>query len=62
MASTTYDHVTKRFGGVTAVSDLTVGVTDKESHVLVRPSGLGPRGLGSSGAIYIHASCGFPAA
>ncbi len=41
MASVTYDHVTKRFGGVTAVSDLTLEIKDKEFLVFVGPSGCG---------------------
>src|SRR5207247_3752248 len=35
------DHVTKRFGEVTAVNDLSVQVQDKEFLVLVGPSGCG---------------------
>ena len=35
MASVTYEHVTKRFGDVIAVSDLTIEVADKEFLVLV---------------------------
>jgi multiple sugar transport system ATP-binding protein len=41
MASVTYDHVTKRFGEVVAVSDLSLEVQDKEFLVLVGPSGCG---------------------
>ena len=41
MASVTLDHVTKRFGEVTAVSDMTIEVKDKEFLVLVGPSGCG---------------------
>ena len=41
MASVTFDHVTKRFGEVVAVSDLTLEVPDKEFLVLVGPSGCG---------------------
>jgi multiple sugar transport system ATP-binding protein len=41
MASVTYDHVTKRFGDVTAVNDLDIKVEDKEFLVLVGPSGCG---------------------
>jgi multiple sugar transport system ATP-binding protein len=41
MASVTYDHVTKRFGNVTAVNDLDIHVDDKEFLVLVGPSGCG---------------------
>jgi multiple sugar transport system ATP-binding protein len=41
MASVTYDHVTKRFGDVTAISDLNIEVEDKEFLVLVGPSGCG---------------------
>lgn len=41
MASVTYDHVTKRFGHVVAISDLTIEVQDKEFLVLVGPSGCG---------------------
>ena len=39
MASVTYDHVTKKFGDVTAVNDLDIQVADKEFLVLVGPSG-----------------------
>lgn len=41
MASVTYDHVTKRFGDVTAVNDLNLNIADKEFLVLVGPSGCG---------------------
>ncbi len=41
MASVSYKHVTKRFGDVTAVSDLTIDVADKEFLVFVGPSGCG---------------------
>ncbi len=41
MASVTYDHVTKRFGDVVAVSNLDIHVEDKEFLVLVGPSGCG---------------------
>ncbi len=41
MASVTYDHVTKRFGDVTAVNDMNLEIPDKEFLVLVGPSGCG---------------------
>jgi multiple sugar transport system ATP-binding protein len=41
MASVTFDHVTKRFGDVTAVNDLSIQIADKEFLVLVGPSGCG---------------------
>ena len=41
MASVTYQHVTKRFGDVVAVSDLTIEIADKEFLVFVGPSGCG---------------------
>ncbi|MBI3360988.1 MAG: sn-glycerol-3-phosphate ABC transporter ATP-binding protein UgpC [Chloroflexi bacterium] len=41
MASVTYDHVTKQFGEVKAVHDLSIHVEDKEFLVLVGPSGCG---------------------
>jgi multiple sugar transport system ATP-binding protein len=41
MASVTYEHVTKRFGQVVAVSDLNLEIVDKEFLVLVGPSGCG---------------------
>ena len=41
MASVTYEHVTKRFGDVTAVSDLSIEIADKEFLVFVGPSGCG---------------------
>ncbi len=41
MASITYDHVTKRYGEVLAISDLSLFVEDKEFLVLVGPSGCG---------------------
>jgi multiple sugar transport system ATP-binding protein len=41
MASVTFDHVTKRFGDVVAVNDLTLNILDKEFVVLVGPSGCG---------------------
>ncbi len=41
MASVTYDRVTKKFGDVTAVNDLSIQVADKEFLVLVGPSGCG---------------------
>ena len=41
MANVTYDHVTKRFGDVIAVNDLSIEIADKEFLVLVGPSGCG---------------------
>jgi len=41
MASVTYEHVTKRFGNVVAVNDLTIHIEDKEFLVFVGPSGCG---------------------
>jgi multiple sugar transport system ATP-binding protein len=41
MAGVLLDHVTKRFGDVTAVNDLSIQVQDKEFLVLVGPSGCG---------------------
>src|SRR5438552_17228838 len=41
MATVTYDHVTKKFGEVTAVDDLNIAVRDGELLVLVGPSGCG---------------------
>jgi multiple sugar transport system ATP-binding protein len=41
MATVTFDHVTKRFGEVVAVNDLSLQVRDGEFLVLVGPSGCG---------------------
>jgi multiple sugar transport system ATP-binding protein len=41
MAEVALDHVTKKFGEVLAVNDLTIRVLDKEFLVLVGPSGCG---------------------
>jgi multiple sugar transport system ATP-binding protein len=41
MAGVTLDHVTKQFGEVTAVNDLTIQIHDKGFMVLVGPSGCG---------------------
>ncbi len=41
MASVDYEHVTKRWGDVTAVNDLTLHINDKEFMVYVGPSGCG---------------------
>jgi multiple sugar transport system ATP-binding protein len=41
MASVTYENVTKRFGEVTAVSNLNIEIEDKEFLVFVGPSGCG---------------------
>ena len=41
MASVTYDHVTKRFGEVIALNDLTIHIEDGEFMVFVGPSGCG---------------------
>ncbi len=41
MANVTYEQVSKRFGDVTAVSDLNIFVEDKEFLVFVGPSGCG---------------------
>jgi multiple sugar transport system ATP-binding protein len=41
MATVGYEHVMKRYGRVTAVDDLTLGVEDGEFMVLVGPSGCG---------------------
>ncbi|HEY7942433.1 MAG TPA: sn-glycerol-3-phosphate ABC transporter ATP-binding protein UgpC [Candidatus Limnocylindrales bacterium] len=41
MAPVTFDHVTKKFGGVTAVDDVDLAISDGEFMVLVGPSGCG---------------------
>ncbi len=41
MASVTFDHVTKRFGQVTALRDVQLHIRDREFLVLVGPSGCG---------------------
>ncbi len=41
MAKVVFDHVTKQFGTVTAVNDLSIEIRDKEFLVLVGPSGCG---------------------
>ncbi len=41
MARVAFDHVTKRFGDVVAVDDLTLEIADKEFLVLLGPSGCG---------------------
>jgi len=41
MAPVTFDHVTKKFGGVTAVDDVNLAILDGEFMVLVGPSGCG---------------------
>ena len=41
MASVTYDHVYKRFGDFTALTDISFKIEDKEFLVLVGPSGCG---------------------
>ena len=41
MASVTYDHVFKKYGDFTALTDLQIAVEDKEFLVLVGPSGCG---------------------
>ena len=41
MASVVYEHVTKRFGNVVAVDDLSLEIADQEFLVLVGPSGCG---------------------
>ncbi len=41
MASVTFEHVTKRYGNITAVDDLDLHIADQEFLVLVGPSGCG---------------------
>jgi multiple sugar transport system ATP-binding protein len=41
MASVTFEHVTKRYGNVVAVSDLNLSIADQEFLVFVGPSGCG---------------------
>ena len=41
MAGVLLDHVTKKYGEVTAVSDLNIQIQDREFLVLVGPSGCG---------------------
>ncbi|MBV9356000.1 MAG: ABC transporter ATP-binding protein, partial [Chloroflexi bacterium] len=41
MAGVLLDHVTKKFGEVTAVNDLNIQIQDREFLVLVGPSGCG---------------------
>jgi multiple sugar transport system ATP-binding protein len=43
MAAVTFDQVTKRFGAVVAVRDLTLEIADHEFLVLLGPSGCGKR-------------------
>ncbi|HEU5263107.1 MAG TPA: ATP-binding cassette domain-containing protein, partial [Gaiellaceae bacterium] len=41
MSTVRYEHVSKRYGEVIAVNDLTLEIADKEFLVLVGPSGCG---------------------
>src|SRR5436309_9003100 len=41
MAGVTLDHITKKYGEVTAVNDLNIQIRDQEFMVLVGPSGCG---------------------
>jgi len=41
MSRVSFDHVTKRFGQLTAVEDLSLNIADKEFMVIVGPSGCG---------------------
>src|ERR1700719_3134981 len=41
MAGVTLDHITKKYGEVTAVNDLNIQIRDQEFLVLVGPSGCG---------------------
>jgi multiple sugar transport system ATP-binding protein len=41
MATVSFDHITKKFGEVTAVDDFTLDITDGEFMVFVGPSGCG---------------------
>ena len=41
MASVTFENVVKRYGNVTAVSNLNLEIPDKEFLVFVGPSGCG---------------------
>ena len=41
MATVTFDHVTKKYGEVTAVDDLSLAISDGEFMVFVGPSGCG---------------------
>src|SRR3979409_812029 len=41
MAGVTLDHITKKYGEVTAVTDLNIQIRDQEFLVLVGPSGCG---------------------
>src|SRR5512142_1441368 len=41
MSNVLFDHVSKQFGSVTAVNDLSIEIKDKEFLVLVGPSGCG---------------------
>src|SRR3954467_11747107 len=41
MSTVTFDHVSKRYGDVTAVADLNLAINDGEFMVLVGPSGCG---------------------
>src|SRR5947209_16306163 len=41
MANVVLDHITKKYGEVTAVNDLNINVIDQEFLVLVGPSGCG---------------------
>ena len=41
MASVTYEHVTKAFGDVVAVKDMSIEIPDREFLVFVGPSGCG---------------------
>ena len=41
MATVTFDHITKKYGDVTAVDDFNLEIADGEFMVLVGPSGCG---------------------
>ena len=58
MANVTYDHVSKEFGNVVAVNDMSIEVPDKEFLVFVGPSGCGKTTAGKAILQLLDATAG----
>ena len=58
MASVTLEHVTKRFGGLTAVDDVSFSVREGEIYTIIGPNGAGKTTIFNLVSLIYSASAG----